>query len=184
MVVRAGYGMAFDPLNTFQATSVAASVPGQTITCNSSFSGPNGGLVTTSGCQAVKDVRLGGGFMNEMTPPTAKPSTFLTPGAQTLSNSPNVRVFDQNLKLPTVHMWNLTLQRELPGGYVVSLGYVGRRGTRLWRSWDVNQIDAKPILPSFLAMEKNFALPGGCRPYCSRCPAAHWLRNIRAGRSA
>ena len=164
MVVRAGYGMAFDPLNTFQATSVAASVPGQTITCSSSFSGTNGAVVTTPGCQAVKDVRLGAGFMNEMTSPTAKPSTFLTPGAQVLSNSPNVRVFDQNLKLPTVHMWNLTLQRELHGGFVVSLGYVGRRGTRLWRSWDVNQIDAKPILPTFLAMQKNSALPGACRP--------------------
>jgi hypothetical protein len=164
MVVRAGYGMAFDPLNTFQATSVAASVPGQTFTCNSSFSGSGGALVTTPGCQPVTNVRLGGGFMNEMTPPNVKPSTFLTPPAQVLSNSPNVRVFDQNLQLPTVHMWNLTLQRELPGGYVVSLGYVGRRGTRLWRSWDENQIDSKPILPSFLAMQRNFALPGGCRP--------------------
>ena len=164
MVVRVGYGMAFDPLNTFQVTSVATSVPGQTFTCNSSFSGANGALTTTPGCQAVKDVRLAAGFQNEMTPPTVKPSTFLTPPSQVLSNSAAVRVFDQNLKLPTVHMWNLTLQRELPGGYVVSLGYVGRRGTRLWRAWDANQIDAKPILPSFLAMQKNFALPGGCRP--------------------
>ncbi len=162
-VVRAGYGLAFDPLNTFQVTSVAASVPGQTFRCSSNFSGTNGALVTTSGCQAVTDVRLGGGFPNEMTAPTVKPSTFLTPAAQVLSNAPPIRVFDPGLKLPTVHMWNFTVQRELPAGIVVSAGYVGRRGTRLYRSWDVNQVDAAPILPSFLAMQKNVALGNGCR---------------------
>ena len=40
---------------------------------------------------------------------------------------------------------------------------MGRRGTRLYRAWDVNQIDSKPILPSFLAMQKNSGLGGGCR---------------------
>jgi hypothetical protein len=73
-------------------------------------------------------------------------------------------VFDPNLRLPTTHMWNLTVQRELPGSMVVSLGYVGRRGTRLYRIWDANQIDAAPILPSFLAMQRNVNLGGGCRP--------------------
>ena len=163
-VIRAGYGMAFDPLNSFQVTSVATAVPGQTFTCNSSFSGTNGALVTTPGCQAVSDVRLAGGFPNAMTAPTVKPSSFLTPPAQILTNAPAARVFDPNLKLPTVHMWNLTVQHELPAGYVVSLGYVGRRGERLYRAWDANQIDSGPILPSFLAMQRNVGLGNGCRP--------------------
>jgi hypothetical protein len=92
-----------------------------------------------------------------------RPSSFLTLPQQTQNNAPPARVFDQGLKLPTVHMWNLTLQRELPGGYVVSVGYVGRRGTRLYRTWDMNQIDAAPILPSFLAMQRNRGLGGGCQ---------------------
>ncbi len=163
-VIRTGYGMAFDPLNSFQVTSVATAVPGQTFTCSSSFSGTNGALVTTPGCQAVADVRLGAGFINELSPPTGKPSTFLTPPAQVLSNAPAARVFDPNLRLPTVHMWNFTVQHELPAGYVVSAGYVGRRGTRLYRSRDANQIDAAPILPSFLALQNNFRLGNGCRP--------------------
>jgi hypothetical protein len=162
-VIRSGYGIAFDPLNTFQVTSVAASVPGQSFRCSNSFSGANGALVTTAGCQAVSDVRLGQGFPNEISAPTVKPSSFLTPGLQVQSNAPPIRVFDPNLKLPTVHMWNIMVQRELPTGIVVSAGYVGRRGTRLYRSWDVNQIDAAPILPSFLAMQKNVGLGGGCR---------------------
>jgi hypothetical protein len=163
-VIRAGYGIAFDPVNTFQVTSVAASVPGQTFTCSNSFSGTNGALVTTPGCATVPDLRLGAGFPNALPAPSAKPSTFLTPPAQVSGNAPAVRVFDPNLTLPTVHMWNLTVQHEVKGGYVVSVGYVGRRGTRLYRSWNVNQIDAKPILSSFLAMEKNFNLGSGCRP--------------------
>jgi len=162
-VIRSGYGMAFDPLGSFQVTSVAASVPGQSFRCSSAFSGTGGAQVTTPGCQVVANTRLGSGFPNEMTPPTVKPSTFLTPALQVQSTAPPVRVFDQNMKLPTVHMWNLTIQRELPTGIVVSAGYVGRRGTRLYRSWDMNQIDAAPILPSFLAMQRNVAIGGGCR---------------------
>ena len=163
-VIRSGYGIAFDPVGSFQITSVAASVPGQTFRCAATFSGSGGALVTTPGCQSVPDVRLGQGFPNEMSSPTVKPSTFLTPPLQVSSNASPVRVFDPNMKLPTVHMWNLVVQRELPGGYVVSAGYVGRRGTRLYRSWDVNQIDVKPLLPSFLAMQRNVALGNGCRP--------------------
>jgi hypothetical protein len=163
LVVRAGYGIAFDPLGTFQVTSVAAAVPGQSFRCSSQFSGSGGALVTTPGCQAVPNIRLGAGFPNEMTAPTVKPSSFLTPPAQVQSNAPPARVFDPNLQLPTVHMWNLTIQREIGLGYVVSAGYVGRRGTRLYRSWDMNQIDAAPILPSFLAMQRNVTI-SGCRP--------------------
>jgi len=111
----------------------------------------------------VKDVRVGQGFLEELPPPTVKPSSFLSPPAQLQGVAPPVRVFDPNLKLPTTHMWNFTIQREL-GGFVVSAGYVGRRGTRLLRTWDMNQIDAGPILPSFTAMQTNFNLGSGCRP--------------------
>ncbi len=162
-VIRAGYGIAFDPLATFQATSVATAVPGQTYRCQSSISGA-GVITTTPGCQAVTDTRLGQGFPNEIAPPNVKPSSFLQPPRQVSANAPNARVFDPNLKLPTVHMWNLTLQRELPGALAVSLGYVGRRGTRLYRIWDMNQQDVNKVLPTFLAMQANRRLGGGCRP--------------------
>lgn len=162
--LRTGYGIAFDPVNTFQVTSVATAVPGQTFRCSAQFSGTGGALVVTPGCASVPNVRLGEGFPNELPPPTVKPSSFLSPPAQVRANAPPARVFDQNLSLPTVHMWNLSLQRELPGRFVATAAYVGRRGTRLYRAWDANQIDIRPILPSFLAMQHNFSLGGGCRP--------------------
>ncbi|MEO8369688.1 MAG: TonB-dependent receptor [Candidatus Solibacter sp.] len=162
MVVRAGYGIAFDPISTFQVTSIATAVPGQTYTCSSTL-GATGAATTTPGCTAVTNIRLGDNFPNEFPAPNAKPSSFLTPPLQLQNNAPPARVFDGNLKLPTVHMWNLTIQRELKGGYLVSAGYVGRRGERLYRSWDANQIDSAPILTSFVAMQKNVAI-SGCRP--------------------
>jgi len=180
MVIRAGYGVAFDPISTFQVTSIATAVPGQTYTCQSTLGG-----ATTQGCQAAPDVRLADNFPTELNAPTAKPSSFLTPPAQVLANAPVARVFDQGLKLPTVHMWNLTIQRELPGGYVASLGYVGRRGTRLYRTWDMNQVNAEPILPSFLAMQRNIGLSGcradGTLANGTPCPGASGVPVLQQG---
>lgn len=98
--------------------------------------------------------------------------------------APPARVFDQGLQLPTVHMWNFNVQHEFARGYVAQIGYVGRRGTRLYRSWDMNQIDGAPLLPSFLAMQRNIALGGGCRAdgtlangsACAGASAVPWIQ--------
>jgi hypothetical protein len=156
-VIRAGYSSAFDPISTFQVTSIATAVPGQVFSCVSVVGG-----ATTPGCATAPDVPLAQ-FPNQLTPPTAKPTSQLTPSVSTFNTAPPARVFDQNMKLPYVHMWNFTIQRELPGGYVASVGYVGRRGTRLYRSWDMNQLRTESVLPSFLAMQRNTQI-AGCRP--------------------
>ena len=75
MVVRAGYGIAFDPISTFQVTSIATAVPGQTYTCSSTL-GSTGAATTTPGCASVPNIRLADGFPNELPLPTAKPSTL------------------------------------------------------------------------------------------------------------
>lgn len=156
-VFRTGYAMAFDPIATFQVTSIASAVPGQIYRCTAV---PGG--ATTPGCATVPDVRLSQ-FPTQLAPPTAKPSSQLTPTPSLQNVAPPARVFDQGLQLPTVHMWNFNVQHEFARGYVAQIGYVGRRGTRLYRSWDMNQIDGAPLLPSFLAMQRNVALGGGCR---------------------
>src|SRR5262245_12972428 len=156
-VVRSGYGIAFDPISSFQVTAVSGKVPGLTFSCSATVGG-----ATTPGCSSVPDIRIGQGqgFPLELPPPTTKPSSFLTPPEQTLNNAPDLTVFDQKLKLPTVHQWNLTIERELPGGLVAQVSYIGRRGTRLLRAYDLNQINADPILPSFLIMQQN--VKNGC----------------------
>jgi hypothetical protein len=179
-VIRAGYGLAYDPISSFQVTAVAVRVPGQSFRCVSTVGG-----ATTPGCATAPDRRLGQGFPSELPPPTARPSSFLTPPAQTYNNAPNVTVFDPNMMLPTVHMWNLTYQREVGAGFVTSIGYVGRRGTRLYRSFDANQINAQPILGSFRAMQSNLAI-ANCRPdgtlaNNTACPGAQAVPIVQSG---
>lgn len=164
-VFRTGYGIAFDPISTFQVTAAAVSVPGQSFTCSAT---PGG--ATTPGCATAPDRRLGEGFPLELVPPTVPPASFLKLPRQTLANSPAVTVFDQNMKLPTVHQWNFSIQRELPKGIVAQASYVGRRGSRLYRSFDINQVTAtRPMLESFGIMQRN--LNAGCNPDGSGCRA-------------
>jgi hypothetical protein len=163
-VIRAGYGISFDTISSFQVTAVAGKVPGLTAACSSTVGGS-----TSPGCSAVPDLRIAQGFPSELAPPTLKPSSFLQPAAQLLSNAPTVAVFDPNLKAPTVHQWNMTIAHELKGGFVAQIGYVGARGTRLFRAYDLNQINADRILPSFLSMQQN--LNNGCNPDGSGCKA-------------
>uniref|UniRef100_Q029C2 TonB-dependent receptor, plug n=1 Tax=Solibacter usitatus (strain Ellin6076) TaxID=234267 RepID=Q029C2_SOLUE len=162
-VIRAGWGISFDPLSSFQVTAVSGKVPGITLQCNSV---PGG--TTTPGCQSVPDVRIAQGFPNQLAPPSTQPASFLTPPVQLSSNAPALAVFDPNLKMPTVHEWNFNVQRELPMGFLAQAGYIGKRGLRLLRSYDINQIDAAPILPSFLAMQQNVAAK--CNPDGGGCP--------------
>lgn len=42
--------------------------------------------------------------------------------------------FDPNFKRPMVQSWNLQVQKELPGRFLGSIGYVGTRGTN-WEAW-------------------------------------------------
>jgi len=166
-VIRAGYGLAFDPISSFQVTAVSGKVPGLVFTCSSSFNASNQ-LVTTPGCQSANNVNLGNGFPKQLAAPNVKPSSFLSPAAQLRGNAPNLTAFDPDLQIPAVHQWNLSVQRELPFGAVLEAAYIGRRGTHLLRSYDLNQINADPILGDFRTMQSNLAK--GCNSDGLNCP--------------
>jgi hypothetical protein len=162
-VVRGGYGMAFDTISSFQITAVAGKVPGLTYTCNDVV-----GSAPTAGCASVPTSRVAQGFPQYLAPPSAQPSAQLAPPAQLVNSAPTLISVDPNLKVPTVHQWDLSIQRELPGGVVVEAAYIGRRGTRLFRAYDLNQISADPILPSFVLMQQN--VNKGCKADGTGCP--------------
>ena len=151
-VLRAGWGISFDTISTFQVTSVAGNVPGIVTTCVAT---PGG--TATAGCGTAPNLRLGQGFPEALPVPTVQPSSYLKLPAVLRPSAPYAIVFDPNLKLPTVHEWNVGLQRELPGQIVASVNYVARRGERLFRAYDINQVNSGPILPSFLDMQQNVA---------------------------
>ncbi|MGH9882233.1 MAG: TonB-dependent receptor, partial [Pyrinomonadaceae bacterium] len=168
-VFRLGYGIAFDPINTFMVTAVAGRAPGLVTTCTYTLASGSTQPAPAPGCAAAPNLRISEGFPLELPAPTTKPSSFLTPAAQFYTNSPTLTTFDPDFKLPTVHQWSLSFQRELPMGLVMQLAYLGRRGTRLMRMYDINQISGDPILPSFLIMKSN--VDKGCNASGSGCPA-------------
>ena len=66
----------------------------------------------------------------------------------------SIRPVQWDLKNPRVHVWNVSLQRELPFETVATIGYAGSRGRHLLRSSDVNVAqpvtlgDGTPFIPA------------------------------------
>jgi hypothetical protein len=72
-----------------------------------------------------------------------------------------VRVYDTNLRMPYVQNWNASLQREIFKDGLLEVRYVGNKGTRLVRGFDVNEanIFENGILDAFRAVQT-----GGTHP--------------------
>ena len=190
--VRVGYSWLFDTLSTFQVTAMAGKMPGFLLNCQTNISTatvplttkktaiaattagcvlPNGVLSPTSDPQVFNVTRISQGFPVAVPIPTITPSLALTPPAQPSSQAPAVGAFDPNIKNPSVHEWDLTIQRELPMHLVAEIGYVGKRGTHLYRAYDLNQvsINGAGFLDSFNIGVKNRQL--GCNPDGTSCPS-------------
>jgi hypothetical protein len=66
----------------------------------------------------------------------------------------SIRPVQWDLETPRLHMWNVSLQRDLVWNTVVTLGYAGSRGRHLLRSSDVNTAlpdvlaDGTPFIPA------------------------------------
>lgn len=173
-VVRAGYSMAFDTISSFQVTSVGGKIPGGTLQCFTTVPVGTSPAAPPSGCADIRSIvpanarlpeilaALGSGGGVALPLPTSLPSQSFSPTARQASSAPGVGAFDPNIKVPTIHEWNLTIQRELPWNLVAQVGYIGKRGTRLYRAYDLNQIftDQPGFLPDFMQARLNVGL--GC----------------------
>ena len=173
-VVRAGWGIAFDSLGSFQVTAVAGKVPGLVFSCSSVVAGS-----TTPGCSPVPDVRIAQGFPNALPAPSTQPAAQLTPPLQLQSNAPALTMFDPNWKIPTIHQWDFSIQHQFAHGFLAEVGYIGKRGIRLERSYDLNQINADTILPSFLIMQQNVV--NGCQPDGTGCAKGQSVPVVTSG---
>ncbi len=47
--------------------------------------------------------------------------------------------FDRNIKMPYMENYNLNIQQQITSKVALQIGYVGSRGRRLWRFFDVSQ---------------------------------------------
>jgi hypothetical protein len=66
------------------------------------------------------------------------------------ANTPNYRPLDGN-KRPYSQQWNLTLERQLPSNFFISLSYVGTKGTHLPSSLSPINI-LNPLNPTVMAL--------------------------------
>ena len=171
--IRVGYGMFFDTLSSFQVTAMAGFMPGFIQNCVSSVDS-SGNVSTTFGCVTPSGManRISQGFPVSVAAPSITPSVALGPPAQPYNLAPATGAFDPNLQNPTVHEWDFTIQRELPLNLISEIGYVGKRGTHLYRAYDLNQIYANQ--PAFLQsfnMARANVLSGCTKADGTACPA-------------
>ncbi|MGH9900827.1 MAG: TonB-dependent receptor plug domain-containing protein, partial [Pyrinomonadaceae bacterium] len=130
--VRVGYGIAYDTISSFQVTAAAGRVPGLLVTCSSTFPF----TTAAGGCAPPPNSSISGGFPQELTPPSVTPSSQLRPPIQRFGDASPITVFAPEMKVPTVHQWSLSYQRELPMGFVAQAAYIGRAGNRLFMAYN------------------------------------------------
>ena len=88
---------------------------------------------------------------------------FTPPPAGSAVNFPfyepfSLNVLDPNFAVPYATNYNLTMQRELPGQMILSVGYVGSEGRHLERAYELN-----PSLPGACATEPGCITSTGDR---------------------
>jgi len=89
----------------------------------------------------------GGGLLRNGLPsvaPTGTPASLATPPSFS-TNSLNV--IDPALKFPKIHNWSLSFQREIFGGNVLEVNYIGKKATNLMGTYNVNQVAINGTLP-------------------------------------
>lgn len=81
----------------------------------------------TSASQTANDMRVRSGFNLSLNPSAVNPATV------------RLRAVNPEAVIPSVDQWNFGLQRLLPGDWVVTLDYVGTKGTHLSALRNLNQ---------------------------------------------
>ena len=125
MVVRGGFGLFYTLPN---ANSVLQTLGGQPFVSSASLSGTANAAATFQ------------------TPYT----TVLTPGVwrpRSTAYTLTVTGVAENIDSPLVEQYNLNVEQQLPANFVLEMGYVGTRGTRLAESRALNR--------AFLASPSN-----------------------------
>jgi hypothetical protein len=130
LTVRGGYGMFYG--NPDEQTGV-----GNMMTNNPPFVGA-GGLTLIGDRNFTSSAFNLSGSLPPTPAPIAPADFVLRPNA-----TASLISWPTYYKVPVVHQWNLSLQKQLPGSMVAELGYVGNSGYGLWGSVPGNQ----PLTP-------------------------------------
>jgi len=124
-VIRSAYGIYYDyiPMHLMQAN----------------YTNSAGISANPIGPQAVVPLNYNQGAYNG----TAAGPVFTTVSGPPVQ--PSIFATDHNLRTPYVQSWNLNVQREVSSTLALEAGYVGSKGTRLVRLYDLNQNGINPF---------------------------------------
>jgi hypothetical protein len=108
--------------------------------------------------------------------PTIPTPTVRIPAPQSIqtNSTVDIRAFDENLKTPYVHDLSFGVQREIFKDTSLEIRYVGNRGKKLYRGFDVNEVNifardprtGQTILDAFKVAQNNLAV---CRANPNVC---------------
>jgi hypothetical protein len=72
----------------------------------------------------------------------------------------SVNDFDPNLRMGYAQSWSVSLQREITPSTVLDVRYVGNHGTRLWRQFNLNEVNIfeNGFLDEFRIAQQNLAI--------------------------
>ncbi|MBO0719468.1 MAG: TonB-dependent receptor [Blastocatellia bacterium] len=160
-VFRAGYSIAYNREGMDVLSAILGSNPGGTLSATQSVA--NGRLPDTG-------IALGG------IPPLSGLAT--APGFPiTSTTSQSANGFLPGLDTGYVQSWTLGWQRELSKDTAVEVRYVGNRGIKLWRQYNINEVNLveNGFINEFKAAQRNLAI---CQQNATACTQAQTASNL------
>jgi hypothetical protein len=141
-VIRAGYGIAYDRVNSVQSVIIpmlgvgfAQTINVVTPPCNATGAG-GAGCNAASSNPGLSSFRVG---VDGTIPLPANPTAVKSPIVPSIPYSETLSFQnDPDFKVGKSHEVDFTLQRELPGQNILEIGYVGRLGRDLPGSFNLN----------------------------------------------
>jgi hypothetical protein len=122
-------------------------------------------LITEGGMSSL-EINPPNSVRVSLTASKATPSLFLDQGfpagSLSLANARDVTLisYDRRSVPPTAQQWNLDVQRQLPGGVLLEVGYYGNKFDHNWWSIDGNPALPRPGTLNSNRLYKSAAVPG------------------------
>ncbi|MBK6722365.1 MAG: TonB-dependent receptor [Acidobacteria bacterium] len=148
-----------------------------------SFNTVDGTLDDNEGLLITTTRAINTGYLRDGIGVTPTPTVNIpAPQSIQLNSTVDIRAFDSNLKTPYLHDFNFGVQHEILKGMSLEIRYVGNRGKKLYRGYDVNEVNifardprtGQTLLDAFKVAQNNLTV---CRANPTLCTADNFRYN-------